>query len=473
MAVTVLPSRRLLPRREDLRAMVRLALPVVVIQVGMMAMGVVDTLMVGRLGAPALAAVALGNLYFFLIAVFGMGTLMVLDPVVAQAVGAEDREGAARGVQRGVLLAGLLALPAAVLLLLAGPFMRAAGQPPDVVPLAAAYAERLAPGVFPFFLFVVLRQTLQSMGVTAPIVRAIVLANLANAVLNWMLIFGHLGAPALGVPGSAWATTLSRWLLVAILFVQARRRLTPLVRPMRREIWQAAPLGRMLRLGLPIGAQMFLEFGAFALVALMMGWLGTRSMAGHQIAINLASLTFMVPLGVGDAASVLVGQGVGRGDARATRGAAASALLCGVGFMVGTAVLFLAAPGSLARLYTPDLDVVLVAASLIPLAGIFQVFDGTQAVAAGILRGLGQTRVAMLVNLLGYWCVGLPVSYLCGIRLGQGPAGLWWGLVIGLAVVATTLLLRIRIALAREQRRVVIDDPAPPSLAAPATVSAD
>jgi MATE family multidrug resistance protein len=206
---------------------------------------------------------------------------------------------------------------------------------------------------------------------------------------------------------------------------------------------------------------MFQEFGDFAMVALMMGWLGTRSMAGHQVAINLASLTFMVPLGVGDAASVLVGQGVGRGDSQATRGAATSALLCGVGFMAGTAVVFLTLPVSLALLYTPDYDVVLVAASLIPLAGIFQVFDGTQAVAAGILRGLGETRVAMMVNLLGYWCVGLPISYLCGIRLGQGPAGLWWGLVIGLAVVAVILLLRVRVALAREQRRVVIDDPAP------------
>ena len=440
--------------------MVRLALPVVVIQVGMMSMGVVDTLMVGRLSARALAAVALGNLYFFLIAVFGMGTLMVLDPVVAQAVGARDHEGAARGVQRGILLAGLLALPAAVLLLLAEPFMLHAGQPGEVVPFAADYAERLAPGVFPFFLFVVLRQALQSMRVTRPIVVAIVLANLANAALNWMLIFGHAGAPALGVAGSAWATTISRWLLAGLLFAMAWRALAPLVFPVRREVWRTAPLARMLRLGLPIGAQVFLEFGAFALVALMMGWLGTRSMAGHQVAINLASLTFMGPLGVGDAASVLVGQGGGRGDPVATRGAARAALLCGVGFMVCTAIVFLTAPVALARLYTPDLEVIQVAAALIPLAGIFQVFDGTQTVATGILRGLGETRVAMLVNLLGYWCIGLPVSYLYGIRWGRGPVALWWGLVLGLAVVATVLLIRVRLALAREQRRVVIDDPA-------------
>jgi MATE family, multidrug efflux pump len=329
--------------------------------------------------------------------------------------------------------------------------------------------------VFPFFLFVVLRQALQSMRVTRPIVLAIVTANVANVVINWVLIFGHLGAPALGVAGSAWATTISRWLLAGILFGVAWRPLAPLVYPIRREIWHWVPLARMLRLGLPIGAQVFLEFGAFAVVALMMGWLGTRSMAGHQVAINLASLTFMVPLGVGDAASVLVGQGVGRGDPIATRGAARAALFCGVGFMVCTAVLFLTAPVGLARLYTPDVEVIRVAAALIPLAGIFQVFDGTQTVATGILRGLGETRVAMLVNLLGYWCIGLPVSYLYGIHLGRGPVALWWGLVLGLGVVATVLLIRVRLALAREQRRVVIDDPATlrSSLGPPAAAGAD
>jgi MATE family multidrug resistance protein len=213
----------------------------------------------------------------------------------------------------------------------------------------------------------------------------------------------------------------------------------------------------MLRLGLPIGFQYVLEFGAFALVALMMGWLGTREMAGHQVAINLASLTFMVPLGVGDAASVLVGHAVGRADPQAARSSARAALVCGAGFMSGTALLFLSVPHFLAGLYTPEIGVASVAAALIPLAGVFQVFDGLQVVAGGILRGLGETRVAMMVNLLGYWLLGLPVSYLFGIRAGWGPVGLWWGLVVGLGVVATVLLGRVRIALGREQARVVID----------------
>jgi len=422
-------------------------------------MGVVDTVMVGHLSTQALAAVALGNLYFFGLAVFAMGTLMVLDPVVAQAVGAGDEPAVARGIQRGALLAGLLTLPAVLLLIVAKGFMLLARQPAEVVPAAAAYALRLAPGVLPFFVFIVFRQSLQAMRLTAPIVIAIVVANLVNAALNWLLIFGHYGFPALGVEGSAWATTLSRWLLAVLLLALVHRRVAPYLWPVRREIWEPAPLGRMIRLGVPIGCQYLLEFGAFALVALMMGWLGTNAMAGHQIAINLASLTFMVPLGTSDAASVLVGQAVGRRDPAGARGAAYSALLCGAGFMSLTAVLFLSVPGPLARLYTTEAEIITLAVTLIPLAGVFQVFDGLQAVGGGILRGLGETRVAMLVNLIGYWFLGLPVSYVLGFRLGLGPIGLWWGLVLGLGVVASILLVRVRIALARRQDRVIIDDP--------------
>jgi multidrug resistance protein, MATE family len=450
---------RLLPRREDLRATFRLAGPVVAIQVGMMLMGVVDTIMVGHVSAVALAAVALGNLYFFGLGVFGMGTLMVLDPVVAQAVGARDAPAVARGIQRGFLIALLIGVPATLLLLPAELFMTLARQPPDVIPQASAYANRLAPGVLPFFVFIVLRQSLQSMHLTVPIMIAIVVANLANAALNWVLIFGNLGAPAMGVAGSAWATTISRWLLLVLVLALTWRRLRPHLLPLRHEIFQWAPLGRMLRLGIPIGCQYTLEFGAFAFVALMMGWLGTREMAGHQVAINLASLTFMVPLGVADAASILVGHAVGRGDLPGTRGAARAALLCGIGFMSCTAVAFLTLPGTFARLYTGEVSVLAVAISLIPLAGVFQVFDGTQTVAGGILRGLGETKVAMLVNLVGYWFFGLPVSYLLGFWFGLGPGGLWYGLVLGLAAVATILLVRVRLALARERRRVLIDHP--------------
>ncbi len=441
--------------------MLDLALPVVIIQVGIMSMGVVDTIMVGHLSPQALAAVALGNLYFFVPSVFGMGTLMVLDPVVAQAVGAGDAPSVARGVQRGVILAGLLSVPSAILLLAAEPILALLHQPAEVVPLAASYSVRLAPGVLPFFLFIVFRQSLQALGRPKPIVWVIVLANLTNIVFNWILIYGRFGFPALGVAGSAWATTLSRWLLCLGLLAFAWRTLVPHLRPARLEVWQPAPLGRMLRLGTPIGAQFVLEFGAFALVALMMGWLGTRQMAGHQVAINLASLTFMVPLGVADAASILVGRAVGRGDPQGARGSARAALVCAAAFMSCTGALFLSLPTPLARIYTSDLDVLAVASALIPIAGVFQVFDGLQTVGSGILRGLGHTRTPMVVNLLGYWALGLPVSALLGFALHLGPAGLWWGLVLGLGVVATFLLVRVRVGLARQQTRVLIDLPAP------------
>jgi len=453
-------SRRLLPRAGELRPMVRLAVPVVTVQVGMMLMGVVDTVMVGHLSAVALATAALGHLYFFGVAVFAMGTLMVLDPVVAQAVGARDEIGITRGIQRGLLLGAILAVPSCVVLLIARPLLALADQPAEVVPLAARYILALVPGVLPFFLFIVLRQSLQALKRTAPIVAAIVAANLVNVGLNWMLIYGH-GAPAMGVLGSAWATSISRWVLLLVLVALAWTELHPRLLRWAPEVVERAPLGRMLRLGLPIGLQYVLEFGAFAFVALMMGWLGTRAMAGHQVAINLASLTFMVPLGVGDAASVLVGHAVGRGDSAGARGSARAALACGAGFMCGTGVVFLSLPHALAGLYSSDAAVVAVAATLIRLAGVFQVFDGLQVVAGGILRGMGQTRVPMVVNALGYWLLGLPVSWLLGFRAGWGPVGLWWGLVVGLAVVATVLLTRVRLALERQPDRVVLEDAAP------------
>jgi MATE family multidrug resistance protein len=239
--------------------------------------------------------------------------------------------------------------------------------------------------------------------------------------------------------------------------------LRPYLHPVLAESWRLAPLGRMLRLGLPIGTQYVLEFGAFAFVALMMGWLGTRQMAGHQVAINLASLTFMVPLGVSDAASVLVGHAVGRGDSVGSRGAAWAALTCGASFMTMTGLIFLTLPEPLARLYSHDPDVIAVAVLLIRVAGVFQVFDGLQAVAGGILRGLGQTRVAMTGNLLGYWAVGLPVSYYLCFVAGWGPVGLWWGLVLGLGLVAAFLLTRVQLGLGRRLQRVLIDPATPPT----------
>ncbi len=448
----------LLPTREELRALLTLAVPVVTVQVGMMLMGVVDTLMVGHVSPAALAAVALGNLYFFAVAIFGMGVLMGLDPIIAQAVGARDDAAIARGVQRGLLLALFLSIPAMLLLWPAGAVFQWLEQPADVVPLAATYARLVIPGVLPFLVYAVLRQTLQAMGRLRAIVITIVAANLLNVFLNWILVYGHLGVPPLGVAGSSIATTGSRWVMALVLLGLSWPALRHHLLPIRPEVLRLAPLGRMLRLGAPIGAQFELEYGAFGLTGVMMGRLGTNQMAGHQVALNLASLTYMVPLGVSAAVAVLVGQAVGRGDPLGARRSARTALMVGATFMLITATLFLTIPRSLAGLYTNADAVLVMAAALLPLAGIFQVFDGIQVVAGGVLRGLGDTRSPMIINVIGFWIVGIPSGLFLCFQAGMGARGLWWGLVFGLAAVAVILLGRVRHRLQARMGRVIIDD---------------
>jgi len=446
------------PTRQDLDALLRLALPVAVVQIGMMTMGVVDTIMVGRVSPADLAAVALGNLYFFGVAVFGMGVLFALDPVVSQAVGANDTVGVARAVQRGLFVALGLTLLATVLMAPAGQLLGAARQPVEVVPIAAGYAHRLIPGIFPFYAFVVVRQSLQAMGYVRPILFTVLGANVVNVFLNWVLVFGKLGMPALGALGSAWATSLSRWFMTLVLLWISWELLRPALVPFRREALAARPLRRLLAVGAPIGGQQFLEFGVFGAAGLLMGWLGTIAVASHQVAMQLAALTFMVPVGVAQATSVLVGQAVGRADPPAARRSAGAGILVGAGFMVLTAALLLSFPTWFARWFSNDLEVVRAAALLLPIAGVFQVFDGLQVVSSGALRGVADTRVPMVLTLVGFWLFGLPASAWLGFQTELGPAGIWWGLALGIGVVAILLVLRVRARFGRALRRLVIDE---------------
>jgi MATE family multidrug resistance protein len=446
-----------LPHRDDLTAMLRLAVPVVFVQVGLMLMGVVDTMVVGRVSAEALAAVALGNLALMAVTAFGRGMLMAMDPLVAQARGAGDTLAVRRAVQRGLLLAAILTIPTVLVLATTGPVLSILRQPPEAVPIAAGYVLRCLPGLLPFFCFVVLRQALQAMERMRPIVITIVAANLLNVVLDVGMVHGRMGFPAMGTFGSAWATTISRTALFVLIVVAARRDLFPLLSRTDRETFRMAPMRRIASLGSPVGVQLQLELTAFAVIALLMGGFGTIQMAAHQVAINLASLTFMVPLGVSAAAAVRVGHAVGRADTSGVRRAASAALMCGGGFMVLTALLFLSLPRVLALAYTPDAGVIALATTLIPIAGVFQVFDGLQIVSSGALRGLGDTRVPMLINLLGFWLVGIPVSLWLGFGLGFGPRGLWWGVVVGLAAVAVLLMARVGVRFSRPMQRLRID----------------
>jgi MATE family multidrug resistance protein len=447
------------PTRGELAEMARLATPLVLVNIGTMLMGVVDAIMLGHVSGTALAAGALGNFYFWLAIVVGYGLLMSLDPVISQAVGAHDAVGVARGVQRGVVLAVIVAVATSVLLIPAPTVLDQLRQPADVAPLAGAWARWSIAGLLPFFLFGVFRSALQAIGSLRPILVGALIGNVVNVVLDWILIFGHLGASPGGVVGSSQATAIARWVMCASVLVMGWPALRPALLPWRRDAFAWQPLRRMITLGLPIGFQFFAEFNAFGLATVMMGWIGTATLGAHEIALNIASLTFMVPLGVSAAGSVMVGRAIGRGDVAAARRDAVAALGVGVGFMACAAIPLLFAPGVIARLYTLDAPTLAVAVAIIPLAGVFQVFDGTQVVATGALRGTGDTRVPMLIHLAGFWGVGIPLSALLDLRFGLGATGIWWGLVAGLATVATLHLLRTRHRFARDIERIALDTP--------------
>jgi MATE family multidrug resistance protein len=426
-------------------------------QVGMMLMNVVDTIFVGHVSARELAAAALGGLYTIGLFNFALGVVWAVDPLVSQALGARDPAAAALGVQRGLVLAAVMGAIATLLCIPAEWVYRSLREPAEVIPRAVAFVHISAPSLTPMLLFVALRQSLQAMRRTNALVAVVVFSNLLNAGLDWVLVFGHWGLPAMGAPGSALATTITRFLGLFALLAIARRDLQPVLRPWRKEALATGPLLRTFRLGLPIGAQNSVEFTTFAAISVFAGWFGAEAVSGHQVAINLASLMFMVPLGIGSASSVLVGHAIGDQDMAHARRVAASALAVGTGYMVLSACVLLALPVVFASAYTSVPGVVAVAALLIPIAGVFQVFDGLQVVSAGVLRGAGDTRAPLVSNVLGFWLVGMPVSLWLGFRVGLGVVGLWWGFVAGLAAVAAFLVLRVRALLSRPVARISVE----------------
>ncbi len=445
------------PTRHDFIELLRLASPIVTIQLGLMAMGAVDTLMVGRYSAVALGGVAIGNLYSFGWSIFGMGALFALDPLVGQAIGAGDYAAVRRAIQRGLLLAASLTVPTTLAYLSVEPVLRLVGQPEELVPIAAGYVFRTAPALLPFYVFIVMRQTLQAHRRTAAIVAAILLSNVLNAVLNYLWVYGHAGFPELGAFGSAWATLVCRWMMTLMLIAFAWRHLAPYLTQVAERVFSLRPLLRMFAIGAPIGGQMVLEWGVIATIALLMGWLGTDFVAAHQIAMTLASVTYMVPLGVSVAAGVLVAHAVGRGDMAAMRRGAVAGLSVGVGFMSIAGIAFITVPLLLATPFTAEVNVLQIAVLLLPIAGVFQIFDGIQVVALGLLRGIGDTRVPVLASIVGYWCLGLPASLWLAFRTRAGAAGLWWGLVVGLGIVAVFLSVRLYVLGRRSHNRIQID----------------
>ena len=426
-----------LPTKDEARSMLSLAAPIAGLQLGLMFFGVVDMMFLGRLGPDALAGVGVGNAVYFGLFIAGLGAMLGIDTLASRAWGAGQP-----GVCAGVFIHAL-ALAAAVAGLLfaaihlAGPFYALVGVERSVAATALSFLGILKYMLFPGIYFVACRQYLQAMSVTRPLMWAIGLGNLVNALLNWLLIFGHGGFPALGVRGSALSSLTATCFMLAVVGTAAAAR----VRAARWRFhgWHRPVFAELVALGVPAGLQTMVEVCAFAFTTLLMGRLGPVVTSGHQIVLNMASVTFMVPLGISMAAAVRVGQGLGRGDRPGAARAGDAALSLGLVFMGAMAVVLWAAPAFLVRLYTADAGVTAVALPLVLIAAVFQVFDGAQVVLTGALRGVGETRLPLLANLAGHWLVGIPLGALLALRLGWGPRGLWLGLLSGLIVTAGLL----------------------------------
>jgi MATE family multidrug resistance protein len=421
--------------------MFRLALPVVLAELGWMTMGMVDALMVGGLGPAAIGAVGLGSAIFMGVSIFAMGLLLGLDTLVSHAFGGGDVDECHRWLIHGVVLAVALSVPTTSLLVWIGTGLDAWGIDPSVLTLTRSYVRILSLSVLPLLLYAAFRRYLQGMGVVRPVTFALFAANLVNVLANWVLINGRLGAPALGVDGAAWATVFSRVAMAGALLgtiLHRERGMAAGVFACLRLEWSW--FRRLLVLGLPAATQLTLEVGAFAAATALAGRLSPASLAAHQIAINYAALTFMVPLGISSAGAVRVGHAVGRRDAAAAARAGWTALLFAVLFMTAAAAVFLLAPRALLKAFTADHGVLEVGVTLLFIAAIFQLFDGVQGVATGALRGLGDTRTPMLWNLGGHWFIGLPSGYALCFTLGFGVIGLWWGLSAGLMICGVALL---------------------------------
>jgi len=426
--------------------MVALAVPVVLSELGWMAQGVVDTIMVGRLGPAAIGAVALGNAVCYTPSLFGVGLMLGLDTLVAQSYGRQDHDECHRWLAQGVYLACIAApLIMALIALASFGFLRF-GITPEVAGPAGGYLRILNWATLPLLLYQCTRRYLQGVGQVRVVTVTYVLANLVNWLGNWVFIYGKLGMPALGVNGSALSTVAARILMAAALTGFAWRYERGRGHPLFRH-WaapQIARLRRLVRLGAPAAGQILLEVGAWNLATFSVGYLTPVALATHQIVLNYASITYMVPLGVSAAAAVSVGHAVGAGDPARARRAGWLALSLGASFMLLAAIVFLVMPGPLIRLYTHDPQVLAVGPGLLVIVAAFEVFDGIQSVSTGALRGLGETRIPMLANLVGYWALGLPLGLFLCFGMRQGIRGLWIGLTLALIVISTLLLLRWR-----------------------------
>ncbi len=439
-------SRAKPSRLADVGRLLAVAWPLVLNNLFNIGVNVADTVMAGRLGATQLAAVALGSSIWITIFLAGLGVLMAIGPTVAQHFGAGRLDDIGRDVRQGLWLAVLIAIPVVLVLRSFEPIMRWMDIEPVVAQLAQGYLDAISLGVVGCYWYHCLRQMNEGVGRTIPIMVIMGTSLPINIALNYIFMYGELGAPGLGAVGAGLGSGLTFWCMCVLIGIYTSRH--RFYRQFNLDAAPGAPCWRHMRqllvIGLPIGGSFMLQAGLFTVVALIMGSFGTVVVAAHAVTLNYASLIFMIPLGIAMATTALVGQATGRGDLRTARRLGFTGIgLCGLLMCLSAAFTIMLAT-FIARLYTPDPDVVALSASLLVIAAILQIGDGTQVTAGGALRGLKDTRIPFLINAVVYWGVGFSVAYYFGVYLGYGARGVWFGLCCCLWVAALVLTLRFR-----------------------------
>ena len=430
--------------RKHIVSTFQLAYPVVIGQLGIVMMGVVDSLMVGQLGAAPLAAASLGNGMAFIVMIIGIGISMAVTPLVAIAVGAGKYEDCGIYFRQSLLVNSVISIITAVIIYFAADLIQYFDQPKEVQNQAISYVRIIGLSSIPLLLFQSYKQFIEGLSVMRPAMIISLIANIVNVFVNWLLIFGNLGLPKLELDGAGWATFASRLFMaiVLILFVMSNKYFKQYDVTFHFKSINRAVIKKILALGLPSGLQYFFEIGAFSFAVVMVGWLGTKQLAAHQIAINLASISFMAALGISAAGSIRVGNAVGQKNIQETRIAGFTASLMGASIMFISGIIFVVFRNFLPTLYISDEVVISYASSLLVIAALFQLSDGVQAVGIGILRGLTDVKIPTAITFISYWIVGLPIGYLLGFNFEHGVQGVWIGLLLGLTTSAILLTLR-------------------------------
>ena len=411
---------------------------------GQVTVHVADSMMVGRIGKEPLAGSSFANSIFVIFLVMGIGMSYAITPQTAQADGEKNIPKLTEILKHGILINTLFGVLLAVIILSGKNLLWFFNQPEIVVELALPYLVIITYSLLPFMLYQAFRQFAEGLGFTKQAMYITVAGNILNIILNYILIFGKLGFEPMGLLGAGVATLISRIVmaLLMISFVYFNHRFT--------QYWHAFKYGNFswtlikinLNLGFPMAFQFIFEVSTFSLAAIMIGWMGTTQLAAHQIAINMASISYMISLGIAAAATIRVGNQLGQKDYKTMRNAAMTCFIMAIGFMSFTAIVFILGRYFLPTLYIEDTYVIHQAAILLIIAGLFQLSDGVQVIALGALRGMSDVKIPTLITLVAYWIIGLPLGYLFGFTLNQGALGVWYGLLAGLTIAAVLLFIR-------------------------------